>query len=127
MCPGGSAAMDAQWGVRALVQKHAFGMTSASTGAGSNRGGSSLERGATMTEERRWYAGVDWASETHYASATDDLGQNIGERIFARGGAGLAEMASWLTARSGAPPAQIHIADPCRLKAWGFLIPYRGL
>jgi hypothetical protein len=20
-----------------------------------------------------------------------------------------------------------HLADPCRLKAWGFLIPYRGL
>jgi transposase len=110
MCPGGLAAMDAQWGVRALVQKHAFGMTSASTGAGSNRGGSSFERGTTMTEERRWYAGVDWASEMHYACATNDLGRNIGDRTFAHGGAGLAEMASWLTTRSGAPPAQIHIA-----------------
>ncbi len=26
-----------------------------------------------------------------------------------------------------APVYTGHVADPCRLKAWGFLIPYRGL
>jgi transposase len=63
-----------------------------------------------MTEQRRRYGGIDWASQTHCAWATDDLGRTIGERTFAHGGAGLAEMASWLTATSGVPPAQIHIA-----------------
>jgi hypothetical protein len=64
-----------------------------------------------MTDERRWYAGVDWASESHHVLLTDGDGRKIGEKIFKHGGEGLAEMAAWLMAMSGvAKPRQIHIA-----------------
>ena len=64
-----------------------------------------------MTEHKRWYAGVDWASETHHVLMTDDTGKKIGEKIFKHSGEGLAEMAAWLMVASGATePDQIHIA-----------------
>ena len=64
-----------------------------------------------MTDERKWYVGVDWASESHLAFLADDDGHKIGERTFKHGGEGLAEMATWLMATSGASePSQIHVA-----------------
>jgi len=64
-----------------------------------------------MTDERRWYAGVDWASESHHVVLADGDGCKIGEKIFKHGGEGLADMAAWLLAASGAcEPGQIHIA-----------------
>ena len=64
-----------------------------------------------MTDERRWYAGVDWASESHHVVLADGDGCKIGEKIFKHGGEGLADMAAWLLAVSGAcEPVQIHIA-----------------
>ena len=64
-----------------------------------------------MTKERRWYAGVDWASESHLVVLMDDAGSKLGEKIFKHGGEGLAEMAAWLMATSGAgDPGQIHVA-----------------
>jgi transposase len=64
-----------------------------------------------MTDQRRWYAGVDWASENHHVRITDGGGRDIGEKLFRHGGEGLAEMAGWLLATSGAIDAgQIHIA-----------------
>ena len=64
-----------------------------------------------MTKERRWYAGVDWASESHHVVLMDDAGSKLGEKIFKHGGEGLAEMAAWLMATSGAgDPGQIHVA-----------------
>jgi transposase len=64
-----------------------------------------------MIDERGWYAGVDWASESHHVFLTDDGGRKIGEKIFKHSGEGLAEMAAWLTATSGvAEPRQVHIA-----------------
>lgn len=63
-----------------------------------------------MTEQR-WYAGVDWASESHHVFLTDRDGRKIGEKIFKHSGEGLAEMAAWLMAGSGATdPHQIHVA-----------------
>jgi transposase len=63
-----------------------------------------------MSEER-WYAGVDWASESHHVFLTDGNGRKIGEKIFKHSGEGLAEMAAWLLAASGAGnPNQIYIA-----------------
>jgi transposase len=63
-----------------------------------------------MTEQR-WYAGVDWASESHHVFLTDGHGRKTGEKIFKHSGEGLAEMAAWLLAASGtACPSQIHIA-----------------
>jgi len=63
-----------------------------------------------MTEER-WYAGVDWASESHHVFLTNGDGRKIGEKIFRHSGEGLAEMAAWLLTASGAgSPSQIYIA-----------------
>ncbi len=64
-----------------------------------------------MTDQRQWYAGVDWASESHHVFLTDGDGRKIGERVFKHGGEGLAEMAAWLMAASGAVAAsQIQVA-----------------
>lgn len=64
-----------------------------------------------MTNERQWFAGVDWASESHHVFLTDRAGTKLGEKIFKHGGEGLAEMAAWLMATSGATePGQIQIA-----------------
>jgi transposase len=61
--------------------------------------------------EQRWYAGVDWASESHHVFLTDGNGRKIGEKIFKHSGEGLAEMAAWLLTASGADsPNQIYIA-----------------
>jgi len=63
-----------------------------------------------MTEQR-WYAGVDWASESHHVLLTDGNGRKIGEKIFKHSGEGLAEMAAWLLTASGASCAgQILVA-----------------
>lgn len=63
-----------------------------------------------MTDQKRWYAGVDWASESHHVWLDDGEGRRIGERIFKHGGEGLAEMSAWLVASSGAEPGRIDIA-----------------
>jgi hypothetical protein len=48
-----------------------------------------------MTELEWRFVGVDWASENHRVRITDGCGKRLGERDFAHGGAGLAEMAAW--------------------------------
>lgn len=64
-----------------------------------------------MTNQNHCYAGVDWASQSHHVFLTDGDGRKIGERVFRHGGEGLADMAAWLTAASGAAEAsQILIA-----------------
>jgi transposase len=64
-----------------------------------------------MSDQAQWYAGVDWASESHHVFLTDGDGRKIGERAFRHGGEGLAEMAVWLMAASGAAEAsQIQVA-----------------
>jgi transposase len=63
-----------------------------------------------MTDDTRWFAGIDWASQTHQACLIDAGGKIIGERAFAHGGAGLAELCAWLLTMSGADPAAIAVA-----------------
>ena len=64
-----------------------------------------------MNNQERWYAGVDWASETHYVWLADKDGRRLGERSFKHAGDGLAEMVGWLLKTSGAvDPGQIDIA-----------------
>lgn len=64
-----------------------------------------------MTNQRQWYAGVDWASDSHHVFLTDADGRKIAERVFKHGGEGLADMAAWLVATSGAAEAsQIKVA-----------------
>jgi transposase len=61
--------------------------------------------------EQRWYAGVDWASESHHVFLTDGDGHKIGEKIFRHSGEGLTEMTAWLLTVSGAgSPSQVYIA-----------------
>jgi transposase len=64
-----------------------------------------------MTDQEQWYAGVDWASESHHVFLTNSDGRKIGERIFKHGGEGLAAMATWLMTESVATaPSQVQIA-----------------
>lgn len=63
-----------------------------------------------MEEERRWFVGVDWASETHQVRLSDARGNKVGERSFHHGGEGLAELASWVLQLTEATPDIVHVA-----------------
>jgi transposase len=64
-----------------------------------------------MSDPKRWYAGVDWGSQSHCVFLTDDQGRKRGEKFFKHSGEGLAEMADWLLKTSGAEEAgQILVA-----------------
>ncbi len=61
--------------------------------------------------EHQWYAGVDWASQSHHVRLTDGNGRDVGEKVFRHAGEGLADMAAWLMERSGAAdPGRVHVA-----------------
>ena len=64
-----------------------------------------------MSNQQRWYVGVDWASTNHHVRITNSEGRTIGEKIFSHSGEGLSQMADWLMATSGAAsPSQIYVA-----------------
>ena len=63
-----------------------------------------------MTEEVAWFVGIDWASQSHQVCLLDAGGECLGERAVAHGGAGIAELCDWLTARTGARPEAIAVA-----------------
>jgi transposase len=63
-----------------------------------------------MTDDARWFTGIDWASQAHQACLIDAGGKIIGERGFAHGGDGLAEFCNWLLAITGAEVAAIAVA-----------------
>lgn len=64
-----------------------------------------------MTTAKQWFAGVDWSSKSHLVRLIDEHGEHVGERSFEHSGQGLAAMADWLLAASGADdPGHIHIA-----------------
>jgi transposase len=64
-----------------------------------------------MSDPRGWYAGIDWATESHQAWLTDSDGRRLGEKNFKHSGQGLRELGDWLLATSGADgPGQIHVA-----------------
>jgi len=64
-----------------------------------------------MNDARRWFSGVDWASQSHWVFLTDGDGRKLGERTFKHSGEGLAEMAVWLMTTSGAAElGQVQIA-----------------
>jgi hypothetical protein len=56
-----------------------------------------------MTDQRKWYAGVDWASASHHVVLTDDEGQKVGGRVFKHGGEGLAAMTGRNAAATNRP------------------------
>ena len=55
-----------------------------------------------MSDPKRWYAGVDWGSQSHCVFLTDNEGRKLGQKFFKHSGEGLAEMADWLLKTSGA-------------------------
>jgi transposase len=63
-----------------------------------------------MTDEIRWYVGFDWAMEQHCACLVDAEGKLVAKRDVAHGGAGLAELCSWLLERTGARAQEIGVA-----------------
>ena len=63
-----------------------------------------------MAEEIEWFAGIDWASQSHQVYLVDARGECLGERAVAHGGAGIEKLCDWLIARTGATPAVIGVA-----------------
>jgi transposase len=61
-------------------------------------------------EQRDWFVGVDWASQTHHAFLIDARGRKVAEHAFTHGGEGLAQMAAWITEHTGAVPDTVHVA-----------------
>ena len=64
-----------------------------------------------MTEQgRHWFVGVDWGREAHQVCVLDAAGAIVGERAFAHGGGGLAELCDWVVASTGGDPAAVAVA-----------------
>ena len=61
-------------------------------------------------EELEYFAGIDWGSESHQVCVIDSEGTVLGERAFRHDGAGLAEMADWILATTGAAAQVIGVA-----------------
>jgi len=59
---------------------------------------------------RRWFVGVDWATEEHAVCLIDNGGKVLGERVFAHTGTGIAEMCTWLLETTGAEPSALFVA-----------------
>lgn len=63
-----------------------------------------------MVEDVHWFVGIDWATQSHRVCLLDAEAQHMGERDFAHGGAGLAELCSWLLEKTKAAPDQVAVA-----------------
>ncbi len=61
-------------------------------------------------ELRDWFVGVDWGAQTHHVFVIDAEGCKLGERGFAHGGEGLADMAPWVSQHTGAAPDAVSVA-----------------
>jgi transposase len=63
-----------------------------------------------MIDDVQWFAGIDWATQSHRVCLLDAEGRRVNERDFAHGGAGLTEMRDWLLEKTRAVPGQIAVA-----------------
>ena len=63
-----------------------------------------------MTNEVRYFVGIDWASQQHRMCLLDASGRYIAERDIAHGGAALSEACDWLLEKTGAQPEEIGVA-----------------
>jgi transposase len=63
-----------------------------------------------MADDVRWFVGIDWATQSHCVCLLDAEGRQVGQRGFAHGGAGLAELRDWLLEKTKAAPGQIAVA-----------------
>jgi transposase len=69
-----------------------------------------IRQEAGMSDQFRWFVGVDWAREQHRVCLLDGEGQRVSERDVTHDGAALSELCSWLVATTGAPPVEIAVA-----------------
>jgi transposase len=63
-----------------------------------------------MSDQARWFVGIDWARVEHRVCLLDGEGHRVAERSAVHGGAGLAELCEWLLQASGASAAEIVVA-----------------
>ena len=62
------------------------------------------------TEERKWFAGIDWGTETHHAFVSDDRGQKLGEKAFPHSGEGLVAMQDYILSLTKSTPDKVFVA-----------------
>lgn len=62
------------------------------------------------SENRRYFAGIDWASENHHVRVIDAEGTDLGERVFRHDGEGLCEMVDWMLRLTDASVADVQVA-----------------
>ena len=48
-----------------------------------------------MSDEIRWFVGIDWASEQHRVCVIDADGKGVAERDVSHDGSGLSELCGW--------------------------------
>jgi transposase len=60
--------------------------------------------------DHQWFAGFDWASQKHDVALHDVGGKIVSKATFEHSGNGMAALADWLVATSGAPPHTIAVA-----------------
>ncbi|MGY0569702.1 IS110 family transposase [Bradyrhizobium sp. RDM12] len=63
-----------------------------------------------MIEDAHWFAGIDWATQSHSVCLLDAEGRQVARREFAHDGAGLTELRDWLLEKTKAAPGQIAVA-----------------
>jgi transposase len=61
-------------------------------------------------EDRRWFAGIDWGTETHHAFVSDDRGQKLGEKAFPHSGEGLVAMQDYILSLTKSTPDKVFVA-----------------
>lgn len=63
-----------------------------------------------MSNQQRWFVGVDWATQEHVVCVIASDGTLLGEREFPHSGVGLAAMCDWLLEKTSAVPEDVHVA-----------------
>jgi transposase len=61
-------------------------------------------------EKKKWFVGVDWATQAHAVCVLDDAGKVLGERTFKHSGDGLGALANWLETTSTGTAQDILVA-----------------
>ena len=61
-------------------------------------------------EDRRWFVGIDWGTETHNAFVSDDRGHKLGEKAFPHSGEGLVATQDYILSLTGSTPDKVFVA-----------------
>jgi transposase len=63
-----------------------------------------------MSDQIRWFVGIDWASEQHHVALLDADGNRVEEWRVTHSGAELGQLCDRLLAKTGAKPSEIAVA-----------------